>query len=169
MSFRTSAPLLFSVLLCLCRVSTAHTAYPRRILVLVHRCSESVWRAGVPPDSTLPSPTPPATRGSPAVLPICSMRMTWETTRAELNASPPEVRCTTTTSIRPVSPARLEKSGPLPVRPVPRPRSRHTELKTSCGKSVLLRPHLRYELALLLFSLRNLRRETDSAINVQAG
>jgi hypothetical protein len=37
--------LLFSVLLCLCRVSTAHTAYPRRMLVLVHRCSESVWRA----------------------------------------------------------------------------------------------------------------------------
>jgi hypothetical protein len=99
-------------------------------LVLVHRCSESVWRAGVPPDSTLPSLTPPATRGSPAVLPVCSMRMTWETTRAELHASSPEVRCTTTPSIRPVSPARLEKSGPLPVRPVPRPRSRHTELKS---------------------------------------
>jgi hypothetical protein len=86
-SFRTSAPLFFSVLLCLCRVSTTHAADPRRMPVLVHRCSESVWRAGVPPDSTLPSPTPPATRGSPAVLPICSMRMTWETTRAKLHAS----------------------------------------------------------------------------------
>jgi len=109
-----------------------HAIDPRRMLV--RSCTGSHReRAGVPPDSTLPSPTPPATRGSQAVLPDCSTCMTWETTRAELNAYRPEERCTSTSSIRPVSPARLERSGLLPVSP------RHKSSRTS----MLLRPDLR--------------------------
>jgi len=138
-SLRTSAPLPFSVLLCLwCSCTDAQRASG------VYRCAPGFYLAK------------PYAAGN-AGLTGCTSDLF---NAHDLGDNEGRVSCVSTggamhdytfNSTCIACPAGKFRATGGTVRPVPRLRSRHTELKTSCGTSVLLRPHLRHELALLLF------------------